>query len=227
VNVPFFTKATLKRDIPVSALRPVLMPAGESARAATAHHLIWTLFGDTPDRTRDFLWREHAPGEFYLLSARPPVDVHKLFEIKTPKPFAPVLSVGDRLAFELRVNATVSRGGAPGVRGKPSDIVMDAIHRLPQTERARARPALMQDAATTWMARKGLTSGFMQSAVEVTGYATMSLDRPRAASPARVGILDLRGSLTVADPAVFVRCVSEGFGRAKAFGCGLMMLRRG
>jgi CRISPR system Cascade subunit CasE len=226
VNVPFFTKAALKRDIPVSALRPVLMPVGETARAATAHHLIWTLFGDAPDRTRDFLWREHTPGEFYLLSLRPPVDVHKLFELKTPKPFAPALSVGDRLAFELRVNATVSRGGAPGVRGKPSDIVMDAIHRLPQAERAGARPALMQEAAAAWMARKGEGSGFVPSAVVVTGYATTSLDRPRGASPARIGVLDLQGTVTVTDPAVFVRCVSEGFGRAKAFGCGLMMLRR-
>jgi CRISPR system Cascade subunit CasE len=223
---PVFTRATLRRDVPASALRTVLLPEGESARAAAMHHLIWTLFGDAPERERDFLWREHASGEFYLLSSRPPVDVHGLFELSPPKSFAPVLMPGDRLSFELRVNATVSRGGAPGVRGKPSDIVMDAIHRLPTAERSARRADVLDTVAGTWMTRKGSMSGFTVSMLAVLGYSVIAIDRSRGAPAVRFGVLDLRGELVITDASAFVASVSAGFGRSKAFGCGLMLVRR-
>jgi len=202
------------------------MPEGESARAATTHHLVWTLFGDTSDRERDFLWREHAPGEFYLLSSRPPLDVHGLFELSPPKAFAPALVPGDRLSFQLRVNATVSRGGAPGVRGKPSDIVMDAIHGLPRGERAIGRAGALDAVAGAWMTRKGSTSGFTVSTLGVTGYSVINMERSRGAAKVRFGVLDLYGEIAIADAKAFVSSVSAGFGRAKAFGCGLMLMRR-
>lgn len=202
------------------------MPEGASARAATTHHLVWTLFGDAPDRERDFLWREHAPGEFYLLSSRPPVDVHGLFELSPPKSFAPALIPGDRLSFELRVNATVSRGGAPGVRGKPSDIVMDAIHRLPTEERSARRANVLDTVAREWMMRKGSMSGFTVSKLGVLGYTVIAMDRSRGAPAVRFGVLDLRGELVITDARAFVASVSAGFGRSKAFGCGLMLMRR-
>lgn len=48
---------------------------------------------------------------------------------------------------------------------------------------------------------------------------------PRRGQP-QFGILDLRGSLTVTEPATFLAALARGFGRAKAFGCGLMLIRR-
>jgi CRISPR system Cascade subunit CasE len=50
------------------------------------------------------------------------------------------------------------------------------------------------------------------------------MDRPKAAI--RIGVLDLEGVLVVSDPARFCHCLAQGFGRAKAFGCGLMLIRR-
>lgn len=223
---PVFTRATLRRDVPASALRTVLLPDGASARAAAMHHLIWTLFGDAPDRERDFLWREHAPGEFFLLSSRPPIDVHGLFELSPPKSFAPALRPDDRLSFELRVNATVSRGGAPGVRGKPSDIVMDALHLLPTEERSARRAGVLDTVANAWMTRKGSCSGFKVSRLRVIGYSMVVMDRSRGAPAVRFGVLDLCGELVVTDASAFLASVSAGFGRSKAFGCGLMVMRR-
>jgi len=220
------SKAVLRQDVPAVALRAVLMPDGSGARAATSHHLVWTLFGDSPDRERDFLWREHAPGEFYLLSEREPRDVHGLFDIAPPKLFAPALHPGDRLAFDLRANATVSRGGAPDVRGKPCDIVMDAIHRLPSAARAHARREVLDKVSSDWLSRQGERGGFDVCAVEVTGYTTMSLDRSRGRQGAKIGVLDLRGVLAVREPRTFVAALCSGMGRAKTFGCGLMLIRR-
>ena len=48
---------------------------------------------------------------------------------------------------------------------------------------------------------------------------------PRKGQP-QFGILDLTGRIEIADPAVFLALLARGFGRAKAFGCGLMLIRR-
>lgn len=226
MTTKFFSRVELRRDAPAAAIRAVLMPEGQAARAATAHHLVWTLFADAPERARDFLWREHAPGVFYLLSDRAPHDVHGLFDVKEPKVFAPILRPGDRLAFELRVNATISRGGAPGVRGKPCDIVMDALHRLPAGRRAGAKTDVCNRVAPEWLSRQGQRAGFGIERIDVLGYSTIGLDRGRDRVDAKLGVLDLRGILAVHDAGLFVAAIGAGFGRGKAFGCGLMVVRR-
>lgn len=248
----YFSRARLRHDAPVSALRALLVPTGESARIAAGHRLVWTLFGDTPDRTRDFLWREAKPGVFYFLSRRIPEDRHGLFELDAPKPFEPALCEGDRLAFVLRANATVARGGGPGRRGKPCDIVMDALRGTSPGERARVRRRAVETAGLAWLAGQGARAGFTFdwvkscegvvcatsedvdceapaeenacSSVRVLGYRTLRFERPGA--PVQLGVLDFEGVLLVRDPACFLDALARGFGRAKAFGCGLMLIQR-
>ncbi len=248
-ELAFLSRVRLRRHVPAAALRAVLAPEGTAERAATAHRLVWTLFSDGPERDRDFLWREGEPGLFYCLSSRPPEDQHGLFDVDPPKPFAPALTAGDRLGFTLRVNATVARGGRPAadgekpVRGKPCDIVMDALHRAGGGSRAAQRAALLVPVAHGWLAKQGEKHGFTlpplpaprtdddpddvdDGTFRVRGYRVLSIDRGRAARPLRAGVLDLDGVLDVRDPAAFIDAVRRGFGRAKAFGCGLMLLRR-
>ena len=38
--------------------------------------------------------------------------------------------------------------------------------------------------------------------------------------------LDFEGMLTVINPASFLPAIARGFGAAKAYGCGLMLIRR-
>lgn len=246
----YLTRARLRRDVPAAALRAVLVPdGGESERAATTHRLVWTLFADAPERTRDFLWREAEPGAFYCLSARPPEDRHGLFDVDPPKPFAPALAAGDRLGFALRANATVARGGhaaadgQPAVRGRPCDVVMDALYRTPDVSRPEARRRLLVPVAHAWLVRQGDKHGFRlpplppprtaadpddvdDGVFRVAGYRVLRIDRGQRRQPLRVGVLDLEGVLEVRDPHAFVAALGHGFGRAKAFGCGLMLIRR-
>jgi CRISPR system Cascade subunit CasE len=67
-----------------------------------------------------------------------------------------------------------------------------------------------------------MRAGFTPETVEVEDYRAIPLRRGRG----RLGLLDLRGILTVDDPTRFIERLAQGFGRARAFGCGLMLIRR-
>jgi CRISPR system Cascade subunit CasE len=233
----YFSRATLRRDVPAAALRALLVPRDASARVGAGHKMVWTLFGDRPDRERDFLWREADAGVYYFLSRRPPDDRHGLFTVDPPKLFAPALAAGDRLRFALRANATVAKKAEhTRQRGKPCDVVMDALYHLPKGERAEARRDAIADAGTRWLEAQGERCGFgvrsatsdradgVPSAACVIGYRTLRVDH--AGPAARIGVIDYEGELEVRDPARFVAALGNGFGRAKAFGCGLMLVRR-
>lgn len=246
----YLTRACLRREVRASTLRAMLgSEGGEAERAATTHRLVWTMFADSAERTRDFLWREAGPGVFYCLSARVPEDRHGLFDVDPPKVFAPQLVPGQRLGFALRVNATVARGGRPAVdgqpavRGKPCDIVMDALHGAPDGSRPTTRRSVLIPVAHEWLAQQGAKHGFALPALplprtpedsddvddgsfRVAGYRVLTIDRGRRRPPLRAGVLDVEGVLEVRQPEVFLGALSRGFGRAKAFGCGLMLIRR-
>jgi len=233
MNVLFLSRARLRRDAPVAALARLLVPENAAARVAASHHLVWSLFADGPDRRRDFLWREEKPGRFLTLSTRPPTDPHGLFDLEEPKPFEPNLAPGDRLGFTLRANPVVSRPAAPGTRGKRHDVVMDTLREVPAGKRAERRPDAIVEAGSAWLARQGNAHGFTpDGALNVDGYETVRLAREKdhrgekPPEPIRFGMLDISGVLTLRDPERFLAALAAGFGRSRAFGCGLMLIRR-
>lgn len=231
----WLSRVRIARGADLDALRPLLDPGALHPGAmdgiqlglrTDAHHrLIWTLFADVPDRRRDFLWRDEGQGRFTLLSQRPP-SPSRVFDPPEVKPFAPALLAGDRLAFALRVNATRDRAGA--TRDRRVDVVMDALRAVPSGERAAQRMAAAQGAAADWLTAQGARSGFALQRVEAGDYSVAALPGhrgPRKGQP-QFGILDLSGLIEVTDPAAFLARLAAGFGRAKAFGCGLMLIRR-
>lgn len=219
----------------LSAIAPILMPAEAGARIGHAHRLVWLLFQNEPDRQRDFLWREEGQGRYLILSQQPPSDPSGLFDLDT-KDFTPQLVAGDRLGFALRANAVVARKGARDASGKESrargkrvDVVMDALHAVPKAQRPAHRAALTGKAAREWLNEQGERSGFHVLSLAVKSYERIDVaDRARPGRRNRAGIavLDLEGTLMVTDPDAFVEKLARGFGSAKAFGCGLMLIRR-
>jgi CRISPR system Cascade subunit CasE len=217
----YLTKASLSRAPSVKALDKLLLPSEAGNRTDAHHRLLWTLFADREDRTRDFLWREEGKGSFLILSERPPAP-SELFASVDNKPFAPDLGQGDRLRFALRANATRSKDK------KRVDVVMDALYALPAAERAERRMDVAKTEGCGWMQRQGAQHGFSVLDCAASDYSVHALPAyrgPRDKQP-QFGILDLEGELQITDPAAFVSAVGRGFGRAKAFGCGLMLLRR-
>jgi CRISPR system Cascade subunit CasE len=220
------SRATLRADSSVRALAPLLLPATGAERLLAGHRLVWSLMSDAPGRARDFLWREEAPGKFLILAPRAAVADGSLFDVES-KPWAPALRPGDRLGFVLRAHATVARGDASGRRGRRRDVVMDALFDVPKADRAARRPGVVTEAGTRWLAAQGSRAAFSIAApeVRVDGYDVARIARPDSA-PIELATLEFDGALTVDNPARFVAAVVSGFGRARAFGRGLMLLRR-
>jgi CRISPR system Cascade subunit CasE len=188
------------------------------------------LFSDSADRRRDFLWRQEGSGKsaregfFYILSVRAPTDPHGLFELET-KPFAPVLAEGDRLGFMLRANAVVTRKEVAG-RQRRHDVVMDRLHKLDSSARAAERRSAIDEAGRAWLDGQALRHGFhVDEGLSVDGYHMAEIERP-GHQPVVFSTLDFSGIITIVHPHLFVPAIGQGFGKAKSFGCGLMLIRR-
>jgi len=227
----YLSRLTLNRAAGMAAVSSLLDPDAAGPATDAHHRLIWTLFGDRVDRTRDFLWRADGKGRFLVLSARPPQG-NDLFAPPEVKEFAPSLAPGDRLGFSLRANATKTRKTGATTRSGAEhkahdDIIMRRLHPL-TTGRAEERARLVEQEAQSWMALQGTASGFTPEEVAVEDYSTVELPGKRGGrgKPPRFGVLDLTGVLRVDDPAAFTPALARGFGRAKGYGCGLMLIRR-
>lgn len=237
----YFSRLRLRRAPSVDALKQLIDPCETSRRVDAHHRLLWTLFADHAERKRDFIWRTENSGLFYVLSHRVPV-AHDLFEAPETKVFAPVLTSGDRLRFVLRANAVrsvPSTDSASRTRGKKVDVAMHLLKDIPSKfrdgisegkSRANERHEVALKSSLAWLTRQGEQHGFSidQERFILDDYSTVTLPgyRGRREREPRFGIFDMKGSLTVNNPELFCKQLGVGFGRAKAFGQGLMLIRR-
>jgi CRISPR system Cascade subunit CasE len=199
------------------------------------HQWLWRFLPAPPGSARSFLFRRRDVAglpRFYAVSAHEPQTPSPHWVV-TSKPYAPALEAGDRLAFDLRANPVVtSRNGA----GRPvrHDVVMHEKTRLLR-ERGLARwadwtgpdrpalPDLIQRCGAAWLKERSQRLGIElhETALRVEGYQQ---HRGKDGS-LRLSTIDFGGTLQVVDAAALTRALFDGVGPAKAFGCGLMLIR--
>ncbi len=219
----YLSSFSLNRNASIAAIASLINPSDPDAAADARHKLLWTVFGDgNAAQTRDFLWRAEGKDGYIALSAREPVQ-NDLFTPLRIRSFEPKLVAGDRLEFSLRANATKDKAGnAPGRR---VDMVMDRLFPIPKDQRARHRPRIVQEVANDWLGSQGTRMGF--SVIEASAEDYSQVTVPRKKGPGqKLGIMDIQGTIEITDPALFLPAMAMGFGRGKAWGCGLMMIRR-
>ena len=204
------------------------------ANAYREHQHLWRLFDVDADAERDFLFRREQPANgfprFYLLSDRQPLHGNNVWKIET-KDYRPAIRNGQQLAFNLRVNPIVTRRDAQG-RQCRHDVVMDLKRRMGFKEMpADERPLLAElihQAGMEWLQKRAERHGFSFSPGElrVEGYQQHRASKKSGKKPIRYSTLDFIGLLTVTDSELFQLTLTKGIGPAKAFGCGLLMVRR-
>jgi CRISPR system Cascade subunit CasE len=189
--------------------------------------MLWKLFDSDPNAKRDFIYR-HEPQRntpaYYIVSKRQPVDNDHLWKIET-KDYAPVLTTGQRFAFLLRVNPVITRNG------RRHDVVMHEKHEINYKKMDRkTRPSsqeMVEKAGIKWIQSRAEFSGFSldDTAIRIDGYQPHTSGRKRGSKEIRYSTMDFRGILTITDPEAFKKTIMQGIGKAKAFGCGLMLIR--
>jgi CRISPR system Cascade subunit CasE len=210
------------------------------------HQAVWKLF-DLPRQKEkekaDFLFRFEIDKQnklpvFYVLSCKqPPRDREDIWDIEFKK-YNPDIREGDRLAFNVRVNPVITKKPSepdpnPKKR-KRHDVVMEAKNRLKNEGIPKERwphfNEIIYNTGIEWLKVRGEKNGFIFSdgedskKVRVEGYQVHRF--VRKGKKTSYSSLDFIGTLSVIKPDLFKEVLFEGLGPAKAFGCGLMLVRR-
>jgi CRISPR system Cascade subunit CasE len=226
----YLSKAELARGSkPLSAWASLL---NDSAKKDKSHKLVWTLFAGDSDARRDFLWREIETGSYMLLSKREPSDATGIWRIAS-KPFAPALAPGDRLRFSLRANPaqTTKKAGLRSVGNRPRGVRVDAVMHTKKAKAASGGKPFTaeerEEAALAWLyareERLGVT--FDRQLCSAGGYGVIRAGWCKDGE-ITFGAIDYEGVLEVREPDRLMAALNQGIGKAKAYGCGLMLIRR-
>lgn len=209
----------------------------EGAAGDRNHGLVWSLFSRSDDAKRDFLYRQIEPGAFIVVSDRAPEDPHGLWALEF-KIYEPHLAAGDRLSFVLRANPTLAVPQPGEKRGKRVDVIMHAKSKLDREQRAQFTTDDARAVALAWLNKRGSVIGaeFDAGSCDATGYVQVKIPRGTAdpkrkcrgasKSPIEFSEIEFAGRLTVTDPEKLTTALFNGIGKARAYGCGLLLVRR-
>ncbi|MGQ0697815.1 MAG: type I-E CRISPR-associated protein Cas6/Cse3/CasE [Panacagrimonas sp.] len=192
------------------------------------HQMLWALWGERPTAQRDFLFRQvEAAGPTYFVQSDFPPLPHSGAWIAETKEFRPRIADGDSLAFDLRANPVVTRRG-PNGKALRHDVIRDALLKHEPGAEPAHRPSVEREAGLNWLAAQGQRHGFEFDLDEVrTGaYRQERLRGGRKGEDIRYSTLDFTGRVSITDAAAFLAALRSGIGKAKAFGCGLLLIRR-
>ena len=201
--------------------------------AYQVHRQIWSLLPQDRNSIRDFLYRREDQANtptFFVLSQRSPLSGDGMWDVVS-KPFEPKLREGESLSFVLRANPIRSRWEGDE-KQKRHDVVMDAKTRLENEGVARegwpSLAEIVQAEGYSWLSARAERCGFAVAREQVLadGYRQHRFLKPRRNILVRLSTLEFSGRLTVTDPPRFLDALYRGIGPAKAFGCGLMLVKR-
>ena len=180
------------------------------------HAAIEGCFPEKTDKDRK-LWRlDRLQGSLYLLLLSPEKPDFTRFARQlcaegvegAIKDYAPLLGsirTGVRLRFRLRANPTHSVPISKDVRGK--------VYSHITVEQKR-----------DWLMKKAQGCGFKldEQLYDVVETDYLRFWRSKDSRPVEIGVAVFEGELEVVDREMFVQSLTQGIGRAKAYGCGLL-----
>lgn len=203
--------------------------------AYETHQWLWRFMPAPPGTARRFLFRRRDVDglpRFYVVSEREPVAPTAHWQVHS-KPYAPELTAGDYLAFDLRANPVVTTRNAAG-RAARHDVVMQAKTQLLK-ERGLSRwaewvtpdrpllPDLVQTSCRDWLLKR---SDALGATLDVESLRVEGYEQHRGkAGELRFSTVDFSGHIEVRDASALRQALFTGVGHAKAFGCGLLLVR--
>jgi len=188
-------------------LSEILLDSKLARNPYEIHRHLWRLFPGMPDDKRSFLYRvsygkDNEPLRILILSRHEPFATEKVkgCDILRTKVFNPALKEKDHLQFVLCANP---------------------IKRLAK-ERCRV-PLIDEDQLIEWLQKK-LENGASLEYAEIIGKRNLYFRKNGKAG--KIITITFRGLININDPKHMGSILESGIGPAKAFGCGLMLVKR-
>lgn len=197
--------------------------ARDLAQPYRRHQMVWKLFSNS--ESRDFIYRcdERSPQDMLVVSKQEPDNLDWV-QIRT-KPYQPQLEAGDKLSFKVCVNPAVDIKQEGSKKSKRVDAIYHAIQNMKRNQESFVRAEIEQTKGQEWLAKRGEKFGFELNHAVVSEYQTHQVSPPKRRS-IRFSTIQMHGVLTVSSPSDFCEMLFRGLGREKAFGCGLMLVKR-
>jgi len=158
--------------------------------------------------------------------------LHEALIVET-RPYDPQLQTGELVRFDLRVNPTITASKT----GKRHDVLMHAKHQakaegLVPDEIAKR----IESSGRQWLMERpmgiriivdpdDLPDGLADSLI-VSRYQQHRVSARKHEKQLMFSSVDYSGMAEVTDPNALRKTLLEGIGRSKAFGCGLLLVRR-
>ena len=199
------------------------------------HQWLWRFLPAPPGSARSFVFRRRDVDglpRFYVVSQREPVAPSIHWQVQS-KPYAPSLNAGDSLAFDLRANPVVTTRNAAGKAARHDVVMQEKKRRLNANGLAcwsdwtasdrPALPDLVRHTCSQWLLARCARLGI---AVDKASLSIEGYEQHRGKQgELRFSSVDFSGNLQVVDADALRQALFLGVGHAKAFGCGLLLLR--
>ena len=162
------------------------------------HRLVWCMFPNDLKERPSVIYRIQKD-VIYVISSIATIatqQVGEMFSSFQTKEFSPQFSKGMSLSFDLLANPV-------------------------RTSEEGKRMALLDaESQKEWIVRQGQNFGFAVKTLDIGCYEKMFINR----SP--VFAVQFNGVLQVDDPIKFIVAVTNGIGKAKAYGLGMLMVTK-
>lgn len=192
---------------------------------------------------------------FIICSQHEPQRDNGIWDIET-KNYLPNLQAGEKLSFYLRCNPTRTENTEiirkerdfklPLKKTRRIDVILEARRKAIEDNEAWTNDSIELKGAINWLktheikreSNSNTTTpivSFDAESIQVERY--YQVPHPKAGNQKiqkredfenakKLSILDVTGILTVESPVLFNDVLLHGIGHGKAFGCGLMMVKR-
>ncbi len=188
-------------------LSEILLDSKLARNPYEIHRHLWRLFPGMSEDKRSFLYRvsygkDNEPLRILMQSLYEPSAAENIkgCVILRKKVFNPVLKEKDRLHFILCAN--------------PTKQLLN--------ERCRV-PLIDEDQLIEWLRKKLENAASLENA-EITEKRNLYFRKDGKAG--KIVTVSFSGQVSVKDTVPMHTILEQGIGRAKAFGCGLMLVRR-
>ena len=199
------------------------------------HKELWKTFEEDKEASRTFIFRQEDNPQtsfpmFYVVSQNKPINNTDILRISAIKEYNPQIAEAERLSFTIRINPVISKKQQQRKNSIKYDVWRNAIHEGKENGlKNRELNEFAQNETKNWLLQKSEDMGFTLNENEFTVEQNRTIrfkKHPNSKTEIKYGTVEFSGILTVTNIDRFKTTLFEGIGRSKAFGCGLMLIKR-